>query len=772
MKWTRLGLIWLVILGCDSKQGTELKSLERSPFRKMFATTGRPVGVKTIGTTAYVFGMLRREKNNIVTRQGFLDILDLTDPFAPRFLGSTTFSLPVTSLEVDGEAAYIILQDLDDSSDYSDFSDFRDSWIHTYLEVLDVRDPQKIVKLSDTKLDIAGDRSLDMAIGAGRLTIWADGKTYSPYNLWVNVFDIQDPAKPVIVGQLVRSSDSEISHGDLLCDSLILLDRSRLELLSLDQLELPHPMANIPLPTDTKGTPTKVETVKINGTFGYLIDDKGEFQILDFTNPVNPKLLGHFPLPAIGHLALINGSSALITHHNNQVTRLDISDPTHPKLSGIFQLIDKLNTFTYYEHFSLKSLSLIDTVALIPEESGLELLKVEEPAAPSFSMTVPKGDPFLFPMADNRLFSAGDRLVALWDVQDHSNVITPIASLDLSTDANLIAVNERFAVAADSNTNTLQIIRIEPEGLQLISKFSNIMFKEARNILLSNNWAIHVGPAVLHFLDLSVLEKPKRIPFTYGKRTDLKGVTKAGESTIIIIYSDELHFLDMSTPLSPTLLSTWSAPATGSQRLHIRDVQANQAYAFVESDKTNLVLDLSDPTHPTPVGTLDLPLLEWHIRVQGNTLYAHDDNQGLLVYDISDPTHPELIGLYNDYFSEKSLISLSATSALIDAGGRGMLNPVRWVRRPLGLGSITALNPIESANSRERFYRFTWQEHFPDRDEQIFCEVSGGQCVVEQIDQSTNEAIVRWMNAPSSKGTQLRVMVGNVQYFETARVIK
>ena len=78
------------------------------------------------------------------------------------------------------------------------------------------------------------------------------------------------------------------------------------------------------------------------------------------------------------------------------------------------------------------------------------------------------------------------------------------------------------------------------------------------------------------------------------------------------------------------------------------DIAIVGSYAYVAADLVGLkIVDVSDPTSPTIVGSLDTPGNALAIEVAGNFAYVADNASGLLVIDISNPAFPSLTGSVN-----------------------------------------------------------------------------------------------------------------------------
>jgi hypothetical protein len=100
--------------------------------------------------------------------------------------------------------------------------------------------------------------------------------------------------------------------------------------------------------------------------------------------------------------------------------------------------------------------------------------------------------------------------------------------------------------------------------------------------------------------------------------------------------------IDISDPTNPTLLGTYDTPGNAM------GVMVSGDYAFVADFITGLqVIDISDPTNPTLLGTYNTPDYAKRVTVSGDYAFVADGESGLQVIDISDPTSPTLLGNYD-----------------------------------------------------------------------------------------------------------------------------
>jgi len=68
-------------------------------------------------------------------------------------------------------------------------------------------------------------------------------------------------------------------------------------------------------------------------------------------------------------------------------------------------------------------------------------------------------------------------------------------------------------------------------------------------------------------------------------------------------------------------------------------------YAYVaDFDRALRIIDVSDPEHPSEVGSCDTPDWPWGVAVAGNYAYVANGESGLRIIEVSDPQHPSEVG--------------------------------------------------------------------------------------------------------------------------------
>lgn len=205
------------------------------------------------------------------------------------------------------------------------------------------------------------------------------------------------------------------------------------------------------------------------------------------------------------------------------------------------------------------------------------------------------------------------------------------------------------------------------------------------------------GTGNLVILDVSIPNDPGRL-FSYGLQVaSAEGVFVSGGLAYVACGNDGLKIVDVSDPTSPTLRGSVDTPDravrvhvvnrfayvadsnSGLQIIDARnpdapqirgfhnpsgtvsDVRVSGTVAYV-ADTNLLVLDVSDPSAPTPITALPTAGSASSLDLSGNLLYVGNGSNGLEVVDVSDPAAPvargklDLVGFGHDVAFSHGLI--------------------------------------------------------------------------------------------------------------------
>ena len=176
-------------------------------------------------------------------------------------------------------------------------------------------------------------------------------------------------------------------------------------------------------------------------------------------------------------------------------------------------------------------------------------------------------------------------------------------------------------------------------------------------------------------------------PGAAGALVELGSAPGGGDDLVVAdglayVSGDGLHIYDVADPSTPALIGSLPGPA-GARRLAV-----SQGTAFLTSFSETLVVDVSDPTQPATLATIDRPGFQ-SLAHGGRFYLSHND--GLTIYDVSNPSAPRLLREGID----RPAADLDVSGDLIVRAAVGFLNPIgtafldlRDLEEPPVVGSI------------------------------------------------------------------------------------
>lgn len=139
-------------------------------------------------------------------------------------------------------------------------------------------------------------------------------------------------------------------------------------------------------------------------------------------------------------------------------------------------------------------------------------------------------------------------------------------------------------------------------------------------------------------------------PQSQGVRMELVGQI-GGDISAVAVQGDyayigvgpRLVVLDVSDPAHPTMVGQ-----SGVLPGIVLSMAVSGNYVYVISSESNLhILDVSDPTRPARVGFGFLRWLARDVAVAGGYAYVAGGSGGLRIIDVADPAHPVEVGFYD-----------------------------------------------------------------------------------------------------------------------------
>lgn len=293
----------------------------------------------------------------------------------------------------------------------------------------------------------------------------------------------------------------------------------------------------------------------------------GGLDVFDFHSPTMPTLLGSYETPASVQSVYAAGGKAYVTGCYEGLQILDVSDPSSPSTS-LCRYFSRCCTID--QVFAVSG----DLAYVQPwSGSGFEILDVGDPTSPTRRGGYASPD-YLFMDAAIR----GNRAyLTAWEWTNPTGVESAVEVVDLTDPASPTLLGRCPAIAQASR------ICVSDDLAFVVCQRSPT---DTRNGLQIFDVGYSSSPTALAFYETS--ERPRRCfaagPYAY-------------------LVADGLQILDVSSPRSPRLVSTYRLDVG-----RIGDIFVSDPFAYLADDQGCLhALDVSLPSRPKPLSRFEIP---------------------------------------------------------------------------------------------------------------------------------------------------------------------
>ena len=286
--------------------------------------------------------------------------------------------------------------------------------------------------------------------------------------------------------------------------------------------------------------------------YAFVADRGSGLQIVDVSDPSQPKLVGGCDTPGDTFGVYVKGNYAYVTDGSVGGLRIiDISDPTNPVFTGWY---DTPGTTT------ARRLEVVDNLVYLPDgASGLQIIDVSDPANPVLAGAWTLNGVAGVDVIDNYAYlAAGGRL----DILDISNPSAPnrVGGWEVSPNGpTCICVVGDYAYVGAPYTGfdgNLYIIDIsDPLNPALVSKFDTPDWDNMIKVVGNYAYNANDNNGQLRIIDVSDPENPDLVSvFPYqAEGLDIIGdYLYLGHGTLMIV--------DISNPANPTLVKEFDTP--------------------------------------------------------------------------------------------------------------------------------------------------------------------------------------------------------------------
>ncbi len=398
----------------------------------------------------------------------------------------------------------------------------------------------------------------------------------------------------------------------------------------------------------------------LSGDYAYLAGYENYFLVVDISDPAQPQLVttvstGYHNLRG---LAMDGGLLFFLTFETRTLQIYDISDPASPQPLGSFTT-----------HFTPECLAVAGGYAYIGTPSSVFIIDVSVPVMP-----IPVG--YLQSTTIRRIAALDGfaLLTSLYEVLllDVSDPQQPFIShtythpTQIKTSA--VSGNRLYLGNLNLPDNTIgdmSILEISlPEGLSTLGHYKRL----PRTIDVANSGDIVFLAAEatsLIAVDATEPEHPQtlcELPLEVSEGPSFV----EGSLLYIVAPQNEINIIDISDPSELSLLGSIICPADVSCLV----VQGNSLYAGLPYPHGIKIYNVANPAAPVETGSIDLDVWTGNLALEGNYLFV--GSSGIMIFDVSNPSSPQQAGfvgsgnLYGGGLARAGTYLYAATNDAVD----------------------------------------------------------------------------------------------------------
>jgi len=395
----------------------------------------------------------------------------------------------------------------------------------------------------------------------------------------------------------------------------------------LDIVDFSNP--SVPAVIGTLDLPTYIRGIRLSGDHLYLAADENELLIIDVSDPSTPILTGSTNTGLSAYDVDISGNYAYMAAGSAGIRVIDISDPGNPSEVAYFNHTGQATDIDIdgkylYAAYGTYGLGIIDiSNPLMPSETGWwetsdNVRDVD--ASGSFAY-----------VAD---YGAGLRII---DVSVPSSPSLRDSVAIIYSYANAVTLEETHAYVS-FGIKGMRIFNIKNPDIITLSGTFYEYYHNIYNTSVSGGKAyVAADTDGLKVLDVSNPESAGEIAVHrtagYSQKTAV-----TGNYCFVSMGNEGFSILDISDLANPALVS--SVDTLSSNGICIAG-----DYAYIAGGYDGIyVFDISMITAISFIGYYDTRGNAYDLTVSGSYAYVADGTEGLLILDVTDPASPDSTG--------------------------------------------------------------------------------------------------------------------------------
>ena len=375
--------------------------------------------------------------------------------------------------------------------------------------------------------------------------------------------------------------------------------------------------------------------VEVAGNRAYLVGGNS-LRIVDVTWPTSPAIMGQVSVSddlKVGvHDVAVVGTLAYVAAGSRNLRVVNVSNPLAPVIIG-----------TADTPGIARGVAVAGNYCFLADGVDLKAIDVSSPQAPQIVGSFDTGDQVIG-VAVSGIYAYVLSGLTM-HVVDVSNPAMPMGvGIGFPGSASDVAVAGNFAYVATDNGLVVFDVS-NPASPAIVGRVLEGRLVE--RLAIAGNTVTLAGFDI-HTVDISNPFQPTVVG-SFEVELRPGGVAMAGQYTYVFVEGNiaiPAHFmvLDLSNPHSPEPIGQITMPPPGNAAAVVA-VEGTQAYIVTSGGLGNrfLAFDVSDPMSPSFRWVVDTPGTAFHVVISDNLAYVADWGIGLLVYDVSLP-NPVAIG--------------------------------------------------------------------------------------------------------------------------------
>jgi hypothetical protein len=438
--------------------------------------------------------------------------------------------------------------------------------------------------------------------------------------------DVSDPTDPQLISDTMRTTGLVL---DLFYDASDAMLYAACDVGGLEIWDVADPAAPVHMSTTEVlyfDVETPVSNVDVTGNFAVVECGFGYVHTLDVSDPAHPTQVafnGQMGNPAAD--IYVDPSGTIHSTGAQYYLRLTINPDGTLNSAGI-------HDFTPYGASDVWG---DDEVAYVEFQGALYILDLLLPGFPAWSVTNVNGIND-FAVDQDHAFIVNDDGLQIWDVAVPNNPVFVASLIGIPSAGQRIVVHGSYAYVANRQDG-LSVIDISSlSDPQEVGTYDVYSVTWATELDGSYAYLAHSDDGLL-VLDLNDIERPEVVG-QVDAEAEARDVDVAGDYAYLANSFDGLRIVDISDPTAPfqvALLDTYR-----SWRV---DVQGDVAYMVEPIPNQPYVvhtIDVSDPLHPSELGSVTMPEIVWELTAVGDYVYVAGGDSGIRILDVSDPANP------------------------------------------------------------------------------------------------------------------------------------